>query len=89
METLFEGGRVVDLILVVMIIEAVILCGLAIAWRDRLPLAGLLLNLAAGASLLLALRAVLTDADLAIAGLWLGVALFAHLGDLAQRLKRR
>lgn len=92
-EALFESGRVVDLILVVMVVEAVILGVAALVWRDRFSgiglVAGLLLNLAAGACLLLALRAVLTGAGWTVAGAWLLAALAAHLGDLFQRLRRR
>ena len=96
MESLFESGRIVDLILALMALEALALLALAVIWRhrlpdcwkQRLPVAGLLLNLAAGACLLLALRAVLTDAGWRLAGAWLTAALLAHVGDLAQRLRR-
>lgn len=88
MSALFESGRIVDLILLLMLVEAVIIGALALVWRYRLPVTGLLLNLAAGACLLLALRAVLTDAGWTVAGIWLALALLAHLGDLKQRLPR-
>lgn len=88
MLALFESGRIVDLILGLMLIEALVLCGLALVLRSRLPLTGLLLNLAAGASLLLALRAVLTGASWVVVGAWLAVALFSHTGDLIQRLRQ-
>lgn len=87
MESLFESGRIVDLILALMLVEALILGGLAVAWRGRFPLAGLLLNLAAGACLLLALRAVLIGAGWVMAGFWLTMALMAHLSDLIHRLR--
>lgn len=89
MTALFESGRIVDLILALMIAEAVIISVVVLFWRVRLPLVGLLLNLAAGACLLLALRAVITDAGWWVAGAWLFAALLAHVGDLAQRLQRR
>jgi hypothetical protein len=88
MMALFDSGRIVDLILALMVLEALIICVLAMATRYRLPVAGLLLNLAAGACLLLALRAVLTDAGWTVAGFWLALALVAHIGDLIQRLRR-
>lgn len=86
MAALFESGRVVDLILAIMAIEALLFVILAISWRARLPIAGLLFNLAAGGCLLLALRAVLTGADWVVAGAWLAAALVAHVADLIQRL---
>jgi len=93
MEALFASGRIAEFILVMMLAEATVFCVLAYLWRDRLwhgrlPLAGLLLNLAAGACLVLALRAVLVDAPWTLAGFWLALALAAHLGDLFRRLWR-
>lgn len=87
MAELFDSGRIVDLILALMLVEAVVICGLALIWRVRIPVAGLLLNLAAGACLLLALRAVLTGAGWALAGVWLTLALLAHVSDLVHRLR--
>ena len=93
MAALFESGRIVDLILVIMVIEAAVLCGLVMFGHDRLGIAerlpGLLLNLAAGACLLLAFRAVVTGAGWTVAGVWLAGALAAHIGDLIQRFRRR
>jgi len=88
MSELFETGRIVELILALMLLEAVVICGVAMAGRLQLPTAGLLLNLAAGACLLLALRAVLIDAGWMLAGIWLTGALMAHLADLFIRLRR-
>lgn len=88
MTDLFESGRIVDLILILMALEALVLCVLALGSRFRLPLAGLLLNLAAGACLLLALRAVLTDSGWWLAGAWLSGALAAHISDVVLRLRR-
>lgn len=87
MAALFESGRIVDLILALMILEAAALVALARAFPGRIRLAGLLFNLAAGACLLLALRAVLNDAGWPVAGAWLALALVAHLADLNQRLR--
>lgn len=88
MSELFESGRIVDLILLLMGLEAVVICALAYGLRYRLPVAGLLLNLAAGACLFLALRAVLTDAGWMLAGFWLSGALIAHVSDVVLRLRR-
>lgn len=91
MASLFENGRIVDLILLILIAEALVFCLIAWIWRDRadaLPrLRALLFNLAAGGCLLMALRVVLTGADWRFAGAWLAAALVAHLADLYQRVR--
>jgi len=85
MADLFANGFVIDVILALVLIEA-----LAIAilhrFNRRLPsLSTLGPNLAAGFSLLLAVRAAITQAHwLAVAAL-LAAALVAHLFDLAGR----
>jgi len=88
MENLISGGRIVDLILLVMAAEAVFL----LAYRRRAgkglaPMA-VVLMLLPGAFLLLALRAALTGASsTAIVG-WLAAALVAHVADLWARQSR-
>ena len=86
-ESLYASGRVVDLILLLMGAEAVLLALLHRA--GRLPIAPLRLlpNLLAGACLLMALRAALTDAGLARCSLWLLLGLAGHLLDLASRTR--
>ena len=86
---LIQSGRIVDFILLLIVLEAVVVCGLAFTKNDRLPTAGLLFNLGAGAGLLLALRAVATDAGWLAIGFWLMVALVAHIADLVWRLRGR
>jgi hypothetical protein len=88
MRELFASGRVVELILGFMLIEAVVL-GIyhRRSGRGVRPL-DLALNLAAGALLLLALRAALVDPDPLAPAPYLAVALFAHLADLARRWQR-
>ncbi|MEM9057428.1 MAG: hypothetical protein AAGD86_08125 [Pseudomonadota bacterium] len=91
METLIglvESGRIVDLMLAFIAVELVLL----IAWHRRtghgiapLPL---LLNVGAGGSLMLALRAVLTGAGWQAVTAFLLLSLAFHLGDLAQRWRR-
>lgn len=96
MAALFDSGRIVEWILALILIEAVLLCAFAAlgrrrkGWGSRLSgrLPGLLFNLAAGAFLLLALRAVLTGSDWMIAAAWLAMAGLAHVGDLVLRLGR-
>ena len=81
-------GRLVDVILGLVILEAL---GLALwcRWGDaRVSLAALLANLGAGGFLLLALRIALGQGWWGWMALSLLAALFAHLGDLAGRLRR-
>ena len=89
MAALFESGRIVDLILALLALEAVLFCAVALLSRRRLPLAGLLFNFAAGGFLLLALRGVLVGAEWTVTGAWLAAAFAAHLGDLVLRLRNR
>jgi chromate transport protein ChrA len=85
MAEIFASGRLIDLILGLVLIEAIALTllyrltGKGVAIRDWV---GLLL---AGVFLLLALRVALTDAGWIWIGLWLGLAFIAHLADLAMR----
>jgi hypothetical protein len=88
MRALFAGGGIVALILALMLAEALLLglyhrrTGRGIAPRDLLP------NLAAGALLLLALRAALASSNPLAPAPWLAAALLAHLWDLARRWRR-
>jgi hypothetical protein len=89
MAALFESGRIVELILVAMLLEAAVLGVVGLRSRGRGPAAGLLLNLAAGGCLLLALRAVLVGGSWMAAAAWLSGALIAHVGDVVLRLRER
>lgn len=88
MRELFASGRVVELILGFMLVEAVVL-GIyhRRSGRGVRPL-DLAINLAAGALLLLAMRAALVDPDPLAPAPYLAVALLAHLADLARRWQR-
>jgi dolichol kinase len=86
---LFASGRVVDLILVFMALEAALL-----AWHRRRSgrgpsVAGLLAFFLAGACLLLALRAALVGASWGWVAAPLAGAGAAHAADLALRWRRR
>ncbi len=75
----------VDLVLAIVVLEAV---ALGVFWRRTgrgVPPARLLPFLAAGAALLLALRGALTGAGPAWIAAWLAVAGLAHLWDLKGR----
>ncbi|MCG6897639.1 MAG: hypothetical protein LJE61_05510 [Thiocapsa sp.] len=85
MAELFASGALIDLILGLVLIEAVVLTvvhrftGRGVAPRD---LFGMLL---AGVFLLLAVRAALVGADWGWVGLWLMLSLLAHLADVSVR----
>ena len=88
MAELFASGRLVDLILALVVVEA---AALILYWRrfgggvapfDLLP------NLCAGAFLLLALRAALTGGGWMPASGCLAAAGLAHLADLYRRWRK-
>lgn len=85
MAELFATGRIADLILELIVLEAIVLK----AWHARTgrgpPPLVVLSNLAAGAGLVLALRAALIDSPWGWIAFWLVLALIAHLLDLRRR----
>ena len=85
MTGLFESGRIVDLLMVLMTLEAALLWAYLRKTGRGVPAFGLVANLAAGAGLLMALRAALTHAGWEMTIFWLLVALAAHVADLASR----
>jgi hypothetical protein len=88
MQELFESGRVVDLALVVLAVEVLALHGWRRATGRGPALIDLLANAAAGACLLLALRAALTGAGWTWVAAALCASLVAHLFDLVRRWPR-
>jgi hypothetical protein len=82
---LFASGRIVDAIVVLMLIECAALISLRKKSGSGLATAALVTNLAAGASLLMSLRAALIGSPWQIVSLWLVLALLAHLADLKIR----
>lgn len=89
MIALLESGRLIDIILALMVIEAVAL----LVWRRRtgrgLSSAAILLNVAAGACLMGALRAAIVGAGASWILGGLALALVMHMADLAVRLRER
>ena len=85
MDALFDGGRVIDLILGLMVAEAIVL-GILYRWTGQgIAPARLVPNLLAGAFLMLALRASLTVAGTGAIAFWLVLGLVGHLVDLGLR----
>jgi len=88
MADLFASGRLVDLILALVVIEA---GALILYWRRRrhgIAPVDLLPNLCAGAFLLLALRVTLADGGWKTASACLGAAGLAHLTDICRRWRK-
>jgi hypothetical protein len=85
---LYASGRIVDLIVLLVVIEAIAL----LAWGRRSAggpdAATVILALLPGALLLLALRAALTSAPWPQTALWLAASGLAHAADLRRRLSR-
>lgn len=86
--SLFASGRVVDLVLGMMMLEAALLVGYRRRTGRGVRIAELLTFLVAGACLLLALRAALVGASWEWIAAALAGALAAHLADLGLRWRR-
>lgn len=87
MEALFASGRIVDLILAGVALEALLLAGLRYRLGAGPSLPGLMANLAAGAALMLALRAALTGSAWPVVAAFMLAGLLAHAADLALRFR--
>jgi hypothetical protein len=85
MQDFFHSGLVADVILVVMIAEAVLLLIYRRTTGGGLAPADLAAMLLAGACLVLALRAALTGSPWPVVASFLVAALIAHLADLYRR----
>jgi hypothetical protein len=79
------SGRIIDVIVAMMLIEAIVLHALHRRTGRGIPAPDIAINLVAGASLMLAVRAALTGAAPAWLLLCLGVSLAAHIADVARR----
>jgi hypothetical protein len=85
MADLFANGRLVDLVLIVVVLEALVL---TLSWRltgRGVAPADLLPTLCAGAFLLLALRVTLAGAEWPIPCACLAAGGLAHVIDVARR----
>lgn len=88
MAELFASGRIVDLIVAVMLVEAVALFVYHRMTGRGLDLPDILIVLVPGLCLLFALRAALTVQSWSVIALWLLAALVTHLADLWRRQRQ-
>lgn len=89
MADLFATGRIADLILALMLLEAAVLVAWLRATGRVGTIADLLPNLAAGACLVLAMRGALVSAPWPMIAAALAGALVSHLVDMFRRLRVR
>ena len=89
MDGFFANGRVVDLIVIFMLIEAVVLVSYRRLTGHELNTLEIVVVLLPGLCLLLALKSALTQEPWPWILAWLGAALVMHLADLWQRQRRR
>lgn len=85
MDTLVASGQIANLILGLVVLEAIVLIVLWRRNRRGVPPADLLFNLASGAFLLLALRAALMQSGWQTIAMFLAAAGIAHACDLYRR----
>jgi hypothetical protein len=85
----FATGRIVEVILALMLLELIVLIIVRKKTGRGLTTGKLTVSLAAGAALLLALRAALAGRPWQGVALWLIVALAAHVLDLKLRWPSR
>ncbi len=85
MSEYFANGQIIDLILALVLIEAVVLLNYRWLTGHGIPAVGLLINSLAGAFLLMALRSALINSYWTLTAAWLAAALIAHIADLTQR----
>ena len=87
MNDLFANGRIVDLILGLIVLEAIVLVVFRRSTGKGVAPADLIWNLLAGTCLLLALRGALLGASWHWIALPLALALVAHVADLGRRVR--
>jgi hypothetical protein len=85
MGDLFASGRVIDLILLLMLLEAAASLLLNRKLARGIAPGIVIFNLGAGAALLMALRAALLHAAWPVIAAWLLVAFIGHAGELYVR----
>ena len=88
LHALITSGRIIDLMLIALIVEVTAIQAYRLRSGGGIALLPLLLNLGAGGSLMLALRALLTNANWLWVGMFLSSALLFHVADIVQRWER-
>ena len=88
MEALFDNGSIVLIILALVVIEAAVLLLLHRRTGRGIPHVPMLANLLAGGCLMLAIRSALLDHSWTWIGLFMALALIAHLVDFGSRIVR-
>lgn len=81
MQDLFTSGRIADVVLAIIAMEAIVLLTVA-KRRGGVSLVGLIGNLLAGASLVVALKLALTGGHWALIAAALSASLVGHAADL-------
>ncbi len=84
----FSIAHIADLAIAVLVLETIVLAARAKRRGESLP-ASLVANALSGVFLLLALRAALSGAGIAMIGLWLACGFAAHVADIRVRLRPR
>lgn len=87
MADVFASGRIVDIVIAFMAVEAMALLLLRHRLGFRVPAIDVALLLVPGFCLLMAMRAALSGSDWPVMAAWLLAALAAHLADLARRAR--
>jgi hypothetical protein len=86
MEDFVQSGRLTDVILVVMAVEVAVFGFFLWRRNQGLGLLAFVASILSGGSLVLALRAALTDAGWQYVALYITASLLAHLAEIAIRL---
>jgi hypothetical protein len=85
MQAFFESGRIIDVILLIVAIEAVVVVILRHRLAGLFDMRGFFVSLVSGVCLMVALRGALTGAPWTFIAPFLVASLIAHLIDVAQR----
>jgi hypothetical protein len=86
MEEFVQSGRLTDVILTVMAVEVLVVGYFLWRRNQGIGVVSFVASLLSGASLVLALRAALTDAGWQYVALYVIASLLAHLAEIAIRL---
>lgn len=89
LENLIDSGRIIDIAIAVMALELLVLIALDRMGRLKVNISGLIVNLGAGGSLAMAVRASLTESSYLVIAGWLVSALVFHMLDVSSRVRLR